>query len=71
MFPEGTRIYRCSDGHVYSAPWALTVVKSLHLGFGTKFQRCPVDGRWRIAKAVDPGDLSPAELLEAESNVFR
>lgn len=69
--PDSMTIYRCSDGHLYSAAWALTVVKSVHLGFSTKLQRCPVDGRWRLARAVDPNELSSSELLEAESNVFR
>jgi hypothetical protein len=59
------RIYRCSDGHLYTADWLKALLLSAHLGFGTHYQRCAVDGRWRIAKPVDPGELSEAELDEA------
>jgi hypothetical protein len=65
-----TRIYRCSDGHYYSAPWALSLLKSIHLGFGVHFQKCPVDGRWRKANPIDPSELSEGELQEAHRHTF-
>jgi len=63
------RIYRCSDGHLYTANLAKAVLLSVHF-FSTHYQRCPVDGRWRWAKPVNPSDLSPAELEEARSHSF-
>jgi hypothetical protein len=64
------RIYRCSDGHLYTAAWGKALLKSIHLGFGTHFQKCPVDGRWRKATPVEPNELSEEQLREARSHQF-
>jgi hypothetical protein len=64
------RIYQCSDGHLYSADWLKALVLSIHFGFGTHYQRCPVDGRWRMAKQVRPDQMTPTQLNEARRYRF-
>ncbi len=64
------RIYRCSDGHYYTADRGRALLKSVHLGLGVHFQKCPVDGRWRKATPVDPNEISEAQLQEAQSHIF-
>jgi hypothetical protein len=63
-------IYRCSDGHLYTASWGKALMLSVHLGVGRHYQRCPVDDRWRMAERIDPGRLSPAEREAAEQSRF-
>lgn len=62
------RIYRCSDGHLYAAQAVKASLFSIHLGLGTHLQRCPVDGRWRIARVVNPNELSEEELASARAH---
>lgn len=62
------RIYRCSDGHLYAAAPLKASLLSIHLGVGTHLQRCPVDNRWRVARLVDPDELSDEELARARAN---
>jgi hypothetical protein len=64
------RIYRCSDGHLYSADALKASLLSVHLGVGAHFQRCPVDKRWRIARVVDPNELSDEELAKARAHIM-
>lgn len=64
------RIYRCSDGHLYSASAAKSILFSLHLSPATHWQRCPVDKHWRKAKLVNPRDLSEDQLEEARKIRF-
>lgn len=64
------RIYRCSDGHLYSASAGKAIVFSLHFGLGTHLQQCPVDHRWRMARLVDQNELSEEQLAEARRNRF-
>ena len=64
------RIYRCADGHLYAAEAVKSVLLSLHLGPGRHFERCPVDGRWRMATRVDPDTLSEGQLAEARRSQF-
>jgi hypothetical protein len=62
------RIYRCSDGHLYSAQALKASLLSVHLGIGAHLQRCPVDNRWRVARAVDPNQLTNEELARARAH---
>jgi hypothetical protein len=64
------RIWRCSDGHCYSANWVKAMLLSVHFGIGRHWQRCPVDGRWRMARAVSPGSLTESERDQARANRF-
>jgi hypothetical protein len=64
------RIYRCSDGHLYAAETVKSILLSAHLGLGRHFERCPVDGRWRLAKRVAPDTLSEDQLAEARKTHF-
>jgi hypothetical protein len=64
------RIYRCSDGHLYAASPIKASLLSVHLGVGTHLQRCPVDNRWRIARVVDPDELTDAQLASARSHIM-
>jgi hypothetical protein len=60
------KIIRCSDGHLYTARWIpLVSFRSVRLG-SRRLARCPVDGRWRLARSVDPGELGEAEIEEAK-----
>jgi hypothetical protein len=63
-------IYRCSDGHLYSADFFKVLLLSLHLGIATHYQRCPVDRRWRVATRVKPAALTPEQLAEARQQAF-
>jgi hypothetical protein len=63
-------IYRCSDGHLYTAAPLKALLLSVHLGIGAHYQRCPVDHRWRSAIRVSPGRLSEAQLAEASQHTF-
>lgn len=62
-------IFRCSDGHLFTASLLKLVFMSLHLGI-SKFLRCPVDGKWRVASPVSPGSLSDPELRQARRHRF-
>jgi hypothetical protein len=60
---------RCSDGHLYTASWVPGFSwRSARLGFGKRFDRCPIDHRWRMAQIVDPGELSEADIAQAEEH---
>ena len=65
-----TFIYQCSDGHLYTASPIKAILLSIHLGIGRHFQRCPVDGRWRISKRLDRNDLTDQQLQEAQQHSF-
>jgi hypothetical protein len=64
------RIYRCSDGHLYSAEPARASLLSVHLGPGRHWQRCPVDRRWRMANLVSASDLTGDQLEQARQHQF-
>jgi hypothetical protein len=61
--------YRCSGGHLFVTSWPKLVFLSVHFG-PSKFLRCPVDGHWRMARRVYPGDLTQAELDAAKQYRF-
>ena len=63
-------IYRCSDGHLYTAPVAKVILLSVHLGVGNEYQRCPVDHHWRMATRVSRKNLSESDLNEARQHRF-
>lgn len=63
-------IFRCSDGHLYSAAQGKSLLLSVHLGAGSHLQRCPVDGRWRRASRVSRNDLSDQQIAEAGRHRF-
>ncbi len=62
-------IFRCSDGHLFSANLLKLVFLSVHFGTA-KFLRCPVDHKWRMAYRIDPATLSETELDEAKQYRF-
>jgi hypothetical protein len=64
------RIYRCSDGHLYSAALAKSSLLSVHLGKGAHWQRCPVDRHWRTASPVDRNSLTEEQIAEARKHEF-
>lgn len=64
------QIYRCRDGHLFVVRSYLKV-HLMSARFGTsKFLRCPVDHRWRMADLISPNDLSEEQLVEAKAHVF-
>lgn len=63
----GTLIFRCPDGHLFTASWLKMLFLSVHFGTSV-WTRCPVDRKWRMASRIAPGSLSDAELGEAEQN---
>ncbi len=63
------QIYRCSDDHLCSTSLAKALTHSpLHLGLGTRLLRCPVDHHWRMAKRINPNDLSEQQLTQARQH---
>ena len=64
-----SRIYRCSDGYIFTADWGRLVVASFHFG-ASKFLRCPVDHRWRMARPVGRADLTGEQLTRATQYKF-
>lgn len=63
-------IYRCSDGHLYTASWLKAFALSVHLGYGTHLQRCPVDRRWRRASRIEANELTSDQLGQARQHTF-
>lgn len=61
-------IYRCSDGHLYTAAFPKSLFLSIHIFPFGHIQRCPVDRRWRRATLVNRNDLSDQQLQEAEQH---
>lgn len=60
------RIVRCKDGHLYHTVWMpLGSLKAIRLG-SVRYQRCPVDRRWRWTRRVAADQLSPAERAAAD-----
>src|SRR5487761_284540 len=64
--PVTDQVFRCSDGHLFTAAWPKMVIMSLHFGIGTKWTRCPVDHRWRLVDRVNSNDLPESGLAEAK-----
>jgi hypothetical protein len=62
------RIYRCSDGHLYTSTWLRDHCSLVHLGLGARLHRCPVDHRWRITKEVDANTLTEQQLDAARQH---
>jgi hypothetical protein len=60
---ESRQVIRCSAGHLYTATWIPHV--SLR---DIRMDRCPIDGRWQLARVVDPAELTDAELAEAQEH---
>ncbi|MDA8300340.1 MAG: hypothetical protein M0005_02070 [Actinomycetota bacterium] len=63
-------IDRCSEGHLYTASVPKSMFLSVHLFAFGQLQRCPVDRRWRVAKRINPNDLTDQQLQEAEQHSF-
>jgi hypothetical protein len=60
---------RCSGGDLYTATWLPGISwRSARLGMGRRLDRCPVCHRWRMAEAIDPGDLTDADLEQARQH---
>lgn len=63
------QIYRCSDDHPYIAALTKALTRSpLHLGLGNRLLRCPVDHHWRMAKRVNPNELSEQQITQAREH---
>jgi hypothetical protein len=65
----GAMIFRCSDGHLFTASWVKILFLSAHFG-NSVWTRCPVDHKWRMASRIARDDLSDAELDQAEQYHF-
>jgi hypothetical protein len=63
------QIFRCPDGHLFTAAWVKVLILSVHVG-GSTWTRCPVDHKWRTVSRVNPNSLSNTELDEARQNRF-
>jgi hypothetical protein len=63
------RVFRCSDGHYFTANWGRLALGSMHFG-ESKFLRCPVDHHWRMAKAVPAANLTAEEAAQAKQYSF-
>lgn len=63
------QIFRCSDGHLFAANLLKLIFLSAHFGT-SKFLRCAVDHKWRMAYRIEPESLSEIELDEAKRNRF-
>ena len=60
-------IVRCDEGGLYSSIWIpLVSFKAVRLG-GSRWQRCPVHGKWETARPVDPGQLTAEQRRAAEA----
>jgi len=64
-----SRIYRCYDGHLFTAGWGKLVVASIHFG-RAKYLRCPVDQRWQMARPVGRASLTEEQLAQAAHYKF-
>lgn len=62
-------VFRCSDGHLFTAAWLKIVFLSVHLG-NAVWLRCPVDHKWRTASRASVNTLTEAELDEAKRYRF-
>jgi hypothetical protein len=62
-------IFRCSDGHLFTASWLKILFLSMHFG-GSVWTRCPADHKWRMASRTFSSALSDAELDEAKQHRF-
>lgn len=61
-------LVRCKDGHVFRTVWIPGIsFKSIRLGL-VRYQYCPVGRHWTLVTPVDPGELTPAERLQAREN---
>ncbi len=66
---DGEVIARCRDGHLFTTIWVGEFSwHKLDLGWA-KIQRCPVDGRLTIVRAVEPGQLTTEEKKAAKQVV--
>jgi hypothetical protein len=61
----GDRILRCSDNHYFTSSESNRLAGSIHLG-PKRFMRCPVDGKWRMARNARSSDLTPEQLEQAQ-----
>ncbi|WP_328855908.1 hypothetical protein OG579_10615 [Williamsia herbipolensis] len=60
-------VVRCASGGLYSTIWVPMVsLKAVRLG-GSRWQRCPVHGKWETARPVDPGQLTAEQRRAAEA----
>ena len=64
-----SRVYRCSDGHFFTADWGRLVIASVHFG-SSHFLRCPVDHRWRMASPVPAASLTQEQATQAAQYKF-
>ncbi|MDQ6947747.1 MAG: hypothetical protein M3256_16130 [Actinomycetota bacterium] len=56
------QLVRCSSGHLYYTTWwPLGSLKAVRLG-PVRWQRCPVEHRFRLARKVDQSSISADEL---------
>jgi hypothetical protein len=63
------RVYRCSDGHFFTANWGRLLIASLHFG-ASHFLRCPVDHHWRMASPVTDAGLNQEQRAQAAQYKF-
>ncbi|WP_051939476.1 hypothetical protein [Phaeacidiphilus oryzae] len=59
------RVMRCPDGHLFETPFLPMVSLKAVRTPGGRYQRCPVDGRWRLMDLQITSELSPEQRAEA------
>lgn len=66
MFDRFERPVRCSKGHLYTSTWIPGgSLKSVRLGLGRRYQRCPVGHHWAMTSRLDPQTMSEDEREQA------
>lgn len=61
-------IVQCSQGAYYETIWVpFASFKSIRLGT-RRFQKCPVHGRWELARMVPEEEWTPEVIAEAEAH---
>lgn len=57
-------IYRCSDGHLYTATVLRQYATLGHMG-SAQLHRCPFDHRWRMTRPANANELSEEQIDDA------
>src|SRR5579875_2655765 len=64
-----SRVYRCEDGHLFTADWGKLVVASSHFG-RAKYLQCPVDHRPVMAMPIKGSRLTEEQISQASRYKF-
>jgi hypothetical protein len=64
-----SRVYRCEDGHLFTADRGKLVVASFHFG-RAKYLQCPVDHRPVMAMPIKGSRLTEEQISQASQYKF-